>query len=56
MAGAVKRTTKLKQPKPKAPKGGPSTMERIAQGGSKVMSLAARNKARSAAKGYPKGW
>lgn len=41
---------KGKQPKPKPTKGGPSTMERIAQGGKQVKSIAARNKSRAKAK------
>lgn len=49
-------TKSEKQPKPKSMPEGPSTMERIAKGGNKVSSLAERVKARSKAKGYPKGW
>lgn len=52
----ISKTEKLKQPKPKKMPEGPSTMERIAQGGPKVASVAKRNKMRGAAKGYPKGW
>jgi len=45
-----------REPKPKVmPKGGPSTMERIAEGGKKVKSVAARNKERGKRK-FPKGW
>lgn len=51
-----KATAKGGQPKPKSMPEGPSTRERIAKGGPKVMSLSERVKKRSAAKGYPKGW
>lgn len=54
--GLVGKTTSLSQPKPKKLPEGPSTMERIKTGGNKVSSLAERVKARSKAKGYPKGW
>jgi len=56
MANLIEKTKSLKGPKPKVmPKGGPSTMERIAEGGKKVKSVAARNKERAKRK-YPKGW
>ena len=51
-----KATGKGKQPRPKIPPEGPSTMERIGKGGNKVMSLSERVRKRSAARGYPKGW
>lgn len=54
--GLVNRTKAEKQPKPKSLPEGPSTMQRIAKGGNRVMSLAERVKKRGAAKGYPKGW
>ena len=53
----VNKSKSSKQPKlTKLPMGYPSTMDRIAQGGPKVMSLAERTKVRSKAKGRPKGW
>ena len=56
-SSSPKATAKGLQPKSKKmPEGGPSTMERIAKGGNKVMSLAERTKARSKAKGRPKDW
>ncbi len=55
--GLVGKTTDLKQDKPrKMPEGGPSTMERIAKGGKRVMSLAERTKERSKALKRPKDW
>lgn len=51
-----KATKSMAQPKPKKPKEAPSTMERVKQGGNKVSSLAERTKARSKARGAPKGW
>lgn len=52
----IKKTSEMKQPRPKAMPEGKSTMDRIKTGGNKVSSLAERVKKRSAAKGYPKGW
>lgn len=55
-SNSIKKTKSQKQPPPRKAPEGPSTMERIAQGGPKVMSLAERTKARSKANGRPKGW
>lgn len=48
------KAAKSKQPKPKKPSlGGPSTMERIAKGGPKVMSVSERARR---GRNFPKGW
>lgn len=48
-----RKTARKKQPKPRKPPEGKSTMERIAQGGNKVKSTGMRAHER---RSYPKGW